>query len=165
MPTYFLYIDESKDYKNHKLYIGWILSDHWLSSCEKMCQNLLPRDIPYELKSTRPNDREIFQKTWKNNSLTEIFVTQVFARSDEDYLTNLIESVSQLLSKKPSTHALDIFADFTRLSDDMKKVENAFSKKLTHHFSIPVRLEFKNSRYYRCIQYADLAVGCFRRNN
>lgn len=164
MPKYFLYIDESKDFKNHTIYIGGLVSVLWLSAFEKFCKKCVPDNQKKELKSTQDFDRVFFEELTQKEWLP--FSTQVeklTSHSDHDYLDNLITFVELVLQKLHQIDAVHIIADFTRLSSDMEKTERSFSKKLTHLFQKPITLEFKNSSQYRCIQFADLAVWSFRK--
>lgn len=164
MPKYFLYIDESKDYKNHTLYLGWLVSRLAFSWFEKMCKQIVGKKFPGELKSTQAYHRDFFHALVeeKEHSL-ESFVQKIISHGDCDYLDNIIELLWAFLEQKDDISEITIYADFTRLSDDMRKTEKAFTKKLSHHFWIPIEVFFKNSRLYRCIQLADLSVGCFRK--
>jgi Protein of unknown function (DUF3800) len=164
MPKYFLYIDESKDFKNHTLYLGGLISRLTLSWFEKICKQIVGQSFPGELKSTQDYHRDFFHDLiQQKNSFLEPFVQKIISRGDLDYLDNIIVLLEAFLQQKDDISEITIYADFTRLSDDMRKTEKAFTKKLSHHFWIPIEIFFKNSRLYRCIQLADLAVGCFRK--
>ena len=165
MSKVFLYIDESKDYKNNTLYLWGIVSHLGFHTFERFCQSKLPADFPYELKSTRPQDRLILENLLLEDDVPlSVLVEKLSVKNDNDYIEALVQFLEIFLSNTsiPIT-ALDISADFIRLDKDMRKLQRSLSKKFSNQFSIPIVLEFKNSFQYRCIQFADLAVGIYRR--
>ncbi len=165
MSKIFLYIDESKDYKNNILYLGGIVTHLGFHAFEKFCQKALPPNFPYELKSTRPQDRKILETYMREKDCPfKVLVRKMQAKSDTDYIDVLIRFVEDFLANSPiPVSSLDISADFIRLDSDMKKLQKSLSKKFSNQFWIPIVIEFKNSSQYRSIQFADLAVGIHRR--
>ncbi len=165
MSKIFLYIDESKDYKNNTLYLWGIVTHLGFHAFEKLCQNILPADFPYELKSTRPHDRQILEQFMlKEDCPMSILVEKLSAKNDTEYIDALIRYVDIFLTHTDiQVSSLDISADFIRLARDMRKLQKSLSKKFSNQFWIPIVIEFKNSSQYRSIQFADLAVGIHRR--
>ncbi len=163
MSKIFLYIDESKDYKNGILHIGWFFCVHGLANMDRICGSLI--STPYELKSTRKNDREQFEKMVKvHKKLPFQFFTQSFdgITSDQQYLDTLIYFLESFVWKYEPPE-LQIYADYIRLDEDMRRYEKRISKKLTHHFSFPIILEFLPSHRHTSVQFADLIIWIHRR--
>ena len=165
MSKIFLYIDESKEYKNNTLYIGGLVSRLWFHAFEKICSELTPSDFHYELKWTRKPDRELFLNMKTDiDKYAEIQVWEYLAYGDRDYLDCLWMLLADIMKTRGTfVSEIHIFADFIRLDSDMRKLEKSLSKKFSNQFWIPIVLEFKNSSQYRSIQFADLAVGIHRR--
>lgn len=166
MSKYFLYIDESKDFKHDILYIWGFASLIGLQKMEKICNSLVLPTSKKELKSTQDYDRRFFEclNLKKMMSYFE-WSKKIFAWSDKDYLFALLEYIDSFLKNHPERITeLQIYADYTRLAPDMKTVEKIFSRKLSHTFGIPIKMEFKNSQNYRVIQFADLIVWIYRRS-
>jgi hypothetical protein len=163
MSKIFLYIDESKDYKNNAIHIGWFFCMHGLANMDRVCESLI--STPYELKSTRKNDREQFEKIIQTHEkLPFRLFTLSFDNitSDKQYLDSLIHFLDCFIGEyKPWD--LQIYADYIRLDEDMRRYEKRISKKLTHHFSFPITLEFLASHRHTSIQFADLAIWIHRR--
>ncbi len=165
MSKYFLYIDESKDFKHNILYIWGFSSVIGLQKLEKICKSLA---LPYskkELKSTQDYDRKFFESLDLKKKVSYFeYSKKIFAGSDKDYLFALLEYIDSFLKNHPEKITeLQIYADYNRLAPDMKTVEKIFSRKLSHTFGIPIKMEFKNSKIYRVIQFADLIVWSYRR--
>jgi hypothetical protein len=165
MSKIFLYIDESKDYKNNILYLGGIVTHLGFHAFEKLCQSILPSDFPYELKSTRPHDRQILEQFMLTPDCPiSILVEKLSASSDTEYIDALVRYVEIFLDRTDiQVSSMAISADFIRLDRDMRKLQKSLSKKFSNQFWIPIVIEFKNSEQYRSIQFADLAVGIHRR--
>jgi hypothetical protein len=90
MSRVFLYIDESKDYKNHTLYIGGLISHLSLTKIEAHCQRLCTSRSNEELKSTKPYDREFFRGILKATDIPfRMYATSISASSDKEYLSAL----------------------------------------------------------------------------
>ncbi len=164
MPKYFLYIDESKDYKNHTLFLGGLVSKIGFGHMEQFCQGCTSQLSKKELKSTQQYDRNFFEKilsTWNIPFTT--FVQKICAHSDIEYLIHLTQLVESFLQEYNDVVEMDIFADFTRLGSETKKIEQSFSRKLSHRFDKNIQFCFRNSAKSRTIQFADLAVWIYRR--
>lgn len=103
---------------------------------EKLCQNILPPNFPYELKSTRPQDREILETYMREKDCPfKILVRKMQAKSDTDYIDVLIRFVEDFLADSPiSISSMDISADFIRLDSDMRKLQRSLSKKFSNQF-------------------------------
>ena len=67
MSRVFLYIDESKDYKNNLLYMGGFFSGYGLHAMNTHCKNIL--STTYELSSTRRPDRDRYIKARAKNKI------------------------------------------------------------------------------------------------
>jgi hypothetical protein len=67
MKRIFLYIDESKDYKNNLLYMGGLFGEYGLHAMNTHCNGIYSTD--YELSSTRRPDRENYLKAKQKNTL------------------------------------------------------------------------------------------------
>lgn len=165
MSKYFLYIDESKHYKDNILYIWGIVTSLGFHAFEKFCQNQLPEDFPYELKSTRPKDRQILEKILQNEDCPFwVFTRKLIVKNDTEYVRWLLQFLEDFINSSDKViSSLDISADFIRLDSDMRRFQKSLSRKLSNHFKVPIVIEFKNSSQYRCIQFADLVVGIHRR--
>jgi len=136
MSKVFLYIDESKDYKNNILYLGGIVTHLGFHAFEKVCQNTLPTEFPYELKSTRPQDRKILEQFMMTSDCPiSILVEKLPAKSDTDYIDALLRYVQIFLDRSDTqVSSIDISADFIRLDRDMRKLQKSLSKKFSNQF-------------------------------
>jgi hypothetical protein len=103
---------------------------------EKLCQNALPPNFPYELKSTRPQDRKILEACMREKDCPfKLLVRKIHAKSDTDYIDVLIRFVEDFLMDSPiPISAMDISADFIRLDADMRKLQKSLSKKFSNQF-------------------------------
>ena len=63
----FLYIDESKDYKNNLLYMGGLFGEYGLHAMNMHCKDIL--STQYELSSTRKPDREKYVHAKSKNNI------------------------------------------------------------------------------------------------
>jgi len=158
----FLYIDESKDYKNNLLYMGGLFSECWLHAMNTHCKNIYSTD--YELSSTRRPDREWYIKAkWKNKLRYNVYCRKIeWISSDRQYLDALKEYLESFIEKY-NPDDIVIFPDYIRLDSDMKKLGKRFSKNLSSNFGKNIELEFLTSSNHLSIQFADLEIGLFRR--
>lgn len=167
MSKYFLYLDESKDFKNQIIYIWWFCSLLSIQRFENIYGPIVDRYSEIELKSTQSYDREFFETLNIGKQVSYFEYSQkLYAKSDKDYLSWLLIYIESFLLHRSlwKITELHIYADFNRLAPDMRSLEKTFSRKLTHTFDMPITIEFKNSRNYRSIQFADLIVGTYRRS-
>lgn len=162
MKKLFLYIDESKEYKNNILYMGGIYGEYGLHAMNLHCWSIFSR--PYELSSTRCEDREEYLRYTsvsqiKYNSFCRTFLE---ISSDKQYLEGLQQYIKEFVDIHKPTD-LSIFADFIRLDKDMSSIERAFSKSLSSRNNCKISLRFLNSKNNISIQFADLEIWLHRR--
>lgn len=158
----FLYIDESKDYKNNLLYMGGLFGEYGLHAMNMHCKDIL--STQYELSSTRKPDREkyVHAKSKNNIKYTSFCKKIPWIYSDKQYLDALKIYLESFINEY-NPEEIILFPDYIRLDADMKKLEKRFSKALSAQFSIKIELEFLTSANHNAIQFADLEVWLFRR--
>lgn len=162
MKKLFLYIDESKDYKNNTLYVWGLASYLGFHLMNEYCAGLLPSWVHYELKSTRLRDREFFEKIIAKEVPFSLLGNVYEVESDQKYEKCLCDLIIQMIWKHEN---INVFVDSIKIAGDMRKYQKMLSKKLSRELNKNIQIEFKKSSEYRCIQFADLAIGVFRRKN
>ena len=162
MQKVFLYIDESKQYKNSILYMGGIYGEYSLHAMNQYCRSILNR--PYELSSTRREDREEYVRSSPQAHRKYRTHCMIFSdiSSDKQYLEALKRYIGNVI-ELCNPQELSIFADFIRLDENMSRVEKSFSRTLSSLYDRKISLQFLNSKNHLSIQFADMEVGLYRR--
>lgn len=166
MKKLFLYIDESKDFTTNNLYIGWLVANLGLHAMNIYCAEFVPTWLKYELKSTRKYERNLFVGLYDNMSPEwQIFWSKFFGLKEIPYESFLFVYVEKVLTHFPQCIEVDIFVDSIKIAPDVRKYQKTLSKRLSKATGKKISFEFKQSHEHVAIQFADLAVGIFRRKN
>lgn len=162
MKRVFLYIDESKDYKNHLLYMGGLFGEYGLHAMNTHCKSIYATE--YELSSTRKPDRENYLKAKSKHTVRyDTYCEKIHGiSSDKQYLDALKIYIENFIAKYHPDEIM-IFPDYIRLDSDMKKLGKRFGKALSSHFSKTIEVEFLTSTNHLSIQFTDLEIWLFRR--